>query len=185
MGDVAYLPGMPTPLHDSLKRSLELPLTWISLRQSRTNSSVDLRGLGHCLEQSRERQHALSVQPHLKLDLTWNFISDVSSGNKTLTYKVLFPCKAWQLDSVRATDTRQRIQDVLGKLGGPFMLILPPKFKTSSRSTGDDFVCTFCSYGLCFPCFLMVTRREWSQTLDKRREPRFTDFKILFYFLRL
>lgn len=181
VGDMAYLPGMPPALHDSLKRNLELPLTWISLRQSRTNSSVDLRGLGHCLEQSHERQHTLPVQPHLKLDLTWNFISDVSSGNQTLTYKVLFPCKAWQLGFVRATDTRQRIQDVLGKLRGPFMPILPPKFKTSNRSTGD----TFCSYGLCFPCFLMVIRRELSQTLDKRREPRFTDFKILFYFLRL
>lgn len=81
--------------------------------------------------------HTLPVQPHLKLDLTWVFISDVSSGNKALTYKVLFLCKAWQLGSVRATDTRQRIQDVVGKLGGPFMLTQPPKFKTSSRSTGD------------------------------------------------
>ena len=69
VGAMAYLPGMPPALHDSLKRSLELPLTWISLRQSRTNSSVDLKGLGHCLEQSHDRQHTLPVQPHLKLDL--------------------------------------------------------------------------------------------------------------------
>lgn len=68
VGDVAYLPGMPPALHESLKRSLELPLTWISLKESRTNSIVDLRGLGHCLEQNRERQHTLPVQPHLKLE---------------------------------------------------------------------------------------------------------------------
>lgn len=72
VGDMAYLPGTPPALHKSLKRSLELPLTWISLRQSRTNSSVYLRGLGYCLEQSHERQYTLPMQPHLKLGLTWN-----------------------------------------------------------------------------------------------------------------
>lgn len=133
-----YLSRMPPTFHKSLKRSLELLLTWVCLRQSRTHSYVDFSGLGAMswTELLKTACSANAVSPLVGPNVKWPRVSALQRRHwfTERCSPVRQGNRAWSGRLTQARETR-----CLRWTQGPIQLIILPNSETFSQCRSIGF----------------------------------------------